>query len=335
MCNGSAAVPDWGGGFSLGRAGMTEATKGVLAIVGACVIWGFATLYYKAMSHVPPLEVLAHRSLWTLVLFGAVLALRGRLSQVWALIAGPKGPRVALAGAIVAVNWGLFIFAIQAGYAVEASLGYYIFPLVTVVMGVVILGERLSRAQGAAVMLAALAVGLLTWGLGVAPWMALALAFSFAPYMLMKKKLDAPAAVSVTAEVALIAPFALALLVWAALGGPIFGRAGGWFGADFYSTLMLPVTGIITGLPLVLFSWGAQRVRLSTLGLVQYLNPTLQAFSAVLVMGEPFTPWHGAAFGLIWAALAVYSFEAWRQDRRQQRAARNAVSSDPTSGTLV
>jgi len=335
MCNGSAAVPDWGGGFSLGRAGMTEATKGVLAIVGACVIWGFATLYYKAMSHVPPLEVLAHRSLWTLVLFGAVLALRGRLSQVWALIAGPKGPRVAMAGAIVALNWGLFIFAIQAGYAVEASLGYYIFPLVTVVMGVVILGERLSRAQGAAVMLAALAVGLLTWGLGVAPWMALALAFSFAPYMLMKKKLDAPAAVSVTAEVALIAPFALALLVWAALGGPIFGRAGGWFGADLYSTLMLPVTGIITGLPLVLFSWGAQRVRLSTLGLVQYLNPTLQAFSAVLVMGEPFTPWHGAAFGLIWAALAVYSFEAWRQDRRQQRAARNAVSSDPTSGTLV
>jgi chloramphenicol-sensitive protein RarD len=314
---------------------MTEATKGVLAIVGACVIWGFATLYYKAMSHVPPLEVLAHRSLWTLVLFGAVLALRGRLSQVWALIAGPKGLRVALAGAIVALNWGLFIFAIQAGYAVQASLGYYIFPLVTVVMGVVILGERLSRAQGAAVMLAALAVGLLTWGLGVAPWMALALAFSFAPYMLIKKKLDAPAAVSVTAEVALIAPFALALLVWAAAGGQIFGRAGGWFGADLYSTLMLPVTGIITGVPLVLFSWGAQRVRLSTLGLVQYLNPTLQAFSAVLVMGEPFTPWHGAAFGLIWMGLAVYSFEVWRQDKRQQRAARSATSSDPTSGTLV
>jgi chloramphenicol-sensitive protein RarD len=240
-----------------------------------------------------------------------------------------------LAGAIVALNWGLFIFAIQAGYAVQASLGYYIFPLVTVVMGVVILGERLSRAQGAAVMLAALAVGLLTWGLGVAPWMALALAFSFAPYMLLKKKLDAPAAVSVTAEVALIAPFALALLVWAALGGQIFGRAGGWFGADLYSTLMLPVTGIITGVPLVLFSWGAQRVRLSTLGLVQYLNPTLQAFSAVLVMGEPFTPWHGAAFGLIWMGLAVYSFEVWRQDKRQQRAARSATSSDPTSGTLV
>ena len=314
---------------------MTEAAKGVLAIVGACVIWGFATLYYKAMAHVPPLEVLAHRSLWTLVLFGAVLALRGRLGQVWGLIAGPMGGRVALAGAIVAVNWGLFIFAIQAGYAVEASLGYYIFPLVTVVMGVVILGERLSRAQGAAVMLAAVAVAFLTGGLGVAPWMALALAFSFAPYMLLKKKLAAPAAVSVTAEVALIGPFALALLIWVGAGGPLFGRAGGWFGADLHATLMLPVTGIITGVPLVLFSWGAQRVRLSTLGLVQYLNPTLQAVSAVFVMGEPFTRWHAVAFGLIWGALAIYSFEIWRQDRRQQRAARSAASSEATSGTLV
>lgn len=310
---------------------MTEAAKGVLAIVGACVIWGFATLYYKAMSHVPPLEMLAHRSLWTLVLFGAVLALQGRLAQVGRLIGGPMGGRVALAGAIVALNWGLFIFAIQAGYAVQASLGYYIFPLVTVVIGVLALGERLSPAQGAAVGLAALAVGLLTWGLGVAPWMALALAFSFAPYMLLKKKLNAPAAVSVTAEVALIAPFALALLVWAGAGGAVFGRTGGWFGADLSSTLMLPVSGVITGLPLVMFSWGAQRVRLSTLGLVQYLNPTLQAFSAVVVMGEPFTRWHGLAFGLIWAALAVYSFEIWRQDR----VARRADSSDATSGTLV
>lgn len=310
---------------------MTEAAKGVLAIVGACMIWGFATLYYKAMAHVPPLEVLAHRSLWTLVLFGALLALQGRLSQVAGLIAGPMRGRVALASAILALNWGLFIFAIQAGYAVEASLGYYIFPLVTVVMGVLVLGERLSRAQGAAVVLAALAVGLLTWGLGVAPWMALALAFSFAPYMLLKKKLAAPAAVSVTAEVAFIAPFALAVLVWAGAGGTLFGRAGGWFGADLHATLMLPVTGIITGVPLVLFSWGAQRVRLSTLGLVQYLNPTLQAVTAVFVMAEPFTPWHGAAFALIWCALAVYSFEIWRQDRAERKAA----SSETTSGTLV
>ena len=322
----------WGGGFLLGGQGvMSEAAKGVLGIIGACVIWGFATLYYKAMAHVPPLEMLAHRSLWTLVLFGAVLAVQRRLPEVWHLIRGPMGTRVAWAGAIVAVNWGLFIFAIQAGYAVEASLGYYIFPLVTVVFGVALLGERLSRWQGMAVGLAGLAVAVLTWGLGVAPWMALALAFSFAPYMVLKKKMQTAAHVSVTAEVALIAPFAIAMLLWGWSGGTVFGRSGGWFGRDLYSTLMLPVTGVITGLPLALFSWGAQRVRLSTLGLVQYLNPSLQAFTAVVLMGEPFTRWHAVAFALIWVALAIYSFEALRQDR----AARKAVCSPATSGTLV
>lgn len=308
---------------------MTEAAKGVLAIVAACVIWGFATLYYKAMSHVPPLEVLAHRGVWTLVFFGLVLWLQGRWGEVWALLAGPDRGRVAFISAIVALNWGLFIYAIQAGFAVEASLGYYILPLVTVVMGVVILGESLSLFQGLAVALAAMAVAVLTWGLGVAPWMALALAFSFAPYLLVKKQMKAAAVVSVTAEVLLILPFAL-IWLWGAHveGWQAFGRAGGLFGADLYSTLMLPVTGLITGLPLVLFSWGAQRVRLSTLGLVQYLNPSLQAVSAVLVMGEPFTRWHGLAFAMIWAGLAVYSAEAWRHER----AARNAASRPVTSG---
>lgn len=312
-------------------AGMGEAAKGVLAIVGACVIWGFATLYYKAMAHVPPLEVLAHRSVWTLVLFGAVLAVQGRLAEVGRLAFGPMRGRVALASAIVALNWGLFIWAIQAGYAVQSSLGYYILPLVTVVIAVLVLGERLSAGQGLAVALAGFAVGLLTWGLGVAPWVALALAFSFAPYLLLKKRMVAPASVSVTAEVLLIAPFALALLVWVHGGGLVFGRAGGAFGSSLHDTAMLPVTGLITGLPLVLFSWGAQRVRLSTLGLVQYLNPTLQAVSAVWIMGEPFSGWHALAFALIWAALAVYSWEVFRQDR----VARRAAVSEATSGTVV
>jgi len=300
---------------------MQEATKGVLAIVGACVIWGFATLYYKAMAHVPPLEVLAHRSLWTLILFGAVLAVQGRLAEVWRLAFGPQRRQIALASAIVALNWGLFIWAIQAGYAVQSSLGYYILPLVTVVIAVVALGERLSAGQGVAVLLAGFAVGLLTWGLGVAPWVALALAFSFAPYLLLKKHMKAPAAVSVTAEVLLIAPFALGLLIWVHGGGLVFGRAGGVFAGTLHDSLMLPVTGLITGLPLVLFSWGAQRVRLSTLGLVQYLNPTLQAVSAVWIMGEPFSGWHALAFGLIWAALAVYSLESLRQERAARRPA--------------
>ena len=300
---------------------LTDAHKGIAAVILACVIWGFAPLYYKAMAQVPPLEVLAHRGLWTLLLFGAILWGQGRLPEVWALLRGPQAWRAVLAGGIIALNWGIFIWAIQAGHAVESSLGYYILPLVSVVMGVAVLGERLARMQGLAVVLAAGAVGILTWGLGVAPWIALALAFSFAPYLLIKKGMQASALVSVAAEVLVIAPFALALLVAVHWGGwQEFGRPGGWFGTDLYSTLMLPVTAVISGVPLMLFSWGAQRVRLSTLGLAQYLNPSLQAFSAVVIMGEPFTRWHGVAFAMIWAALAVYSAEGWRQDRASRRA---------------
>lgn len=300
----------------------SETTKGVLAIVLACTIWGLATLYYKALSHVPALEVLAHRTLWTLVFFGLLLRLQSRFAEVPALIRGPLRLRVLLAAGIVAVNWGLFIWAIQSGHAVQGSLGYYIFPLVSVVLGIVVLGERLSRGQGAAVGLAALAVGVLTYGLGAAPWVALALAFSFAPYMLVKKQLSAPAAVSVTAEVLVLSPLAI---LWLVASG------GGVFGQDGFTTAMLPLSGLITGGPLILFSWGAQRVRLSTLGLIQYLNPTLQMGVAVLVFREAFTGWHGAAFALIWLALALYSLESWRQDRATRRRA-DSVS---TSGTAL
>lgn len=307
--------------------GVSEAGKGILAIVVACTIWGLATLYYKALAMVPPLEMLAHRTVWTFVFFGILLAAQGRFGAVGALVLGPLRGRVMLAAGIVAVNWGLFIWAIQAGHAVEASLGYYIFPLVTVVLGVLVLRERLTPGQGLAVGLAAGAVLLLTYGLGVAPWVALALAFSFAPYMLIKKQMAASAAVSVTAEVMLLLP---AAMIWLALahGGVV---AGGWFGGDVFATVMLPLSGLITGGPLILFSWGAQRVRLSTLGLVQYLNPTLQAATAVLVFREPFTGWHGAAFGLIWGGLALYSIEGWRQER----AARSAATSAGTSGTVL
>jgi chloramphenicol-sensitive protein RarD len=306
---------------------LSEAGKGILAIVAACTIWGTATLYYKAMAHVPPLEVLAHRTVWTLLFFGVLLAVQGRFAAAVALLRGAQRRRVWLAAGIVACNWGLFIWAIQMGHAVQASLGYYIFPLVTVCLGVLVLGERLSRGQGVAVGLAFGAVVLLTYGLGVAPWVALALAFSFAPYMLIKKQLAAPAAVSVTAEVLLLLPLAV-LWLGLAHGGAV---AGGWFGADAFTTWMLPVTGLITGGPLILFSWGAQRVRLSTLGLVQYLNPTLQAVSAVMVFREPFTGWHAVAFGMIWAGLALYSLEGWRQER----AARSPATSAGTSGTVL
>lgn len=303
---------------------MSEAAKGIGAIVFACLIWGLAPIYYRLVA-VPPMEMLAHRSLWTLLFFGLLLAVQGRFRAVPALLVGPHRLRVWLAAIIVSFNWGFFIWAVKGGYALEASLGYYIFPLVAVVLGVVVLRERLSLGQGLGVALAAAAVGVLTYGLGVAPWVALGLAFSFAPYMLLKKRLDAPAVVSVTAEVLVMAPFAALWLGYLVL------RGEGAFGHDLAISLLLPVTGLITGGPLILFSWGAKRVRLSTLGLVQYLNPTLQMLSAVVVFAEPFTFWHRIAFGMIWAGLACYSFESWRQER----ASRSAAASALASGTAV
>jgi chloramphenicol-sensitive protein RarD len=300
---------------------MTGPQKGVLAIVAACSIWGFATLYYHYLAHVPPLEMMAHRTVWTALSFTLLLAAQGRLGEVAALWRGPERGRVIASSALIGFNWFLFIWAVGGGHAVEASLGYYIYPLVSAVIGVMVFGERPLAAQVAAVGLAAIAVGVLTWGLGVAPWVALCLATSFAGYAAVKKGLSTGAVVSVTVEVLLLTPLALAVLIWAAW------RGEGWFLRDTLHTAVLPLAGIISGGPLILFSWGAQRVRLVTSGLVQYLNPSLQFLSAVFIMHEGVTVWHGVALALIWAAIALYSAAALAEDRRLSRAA--------TSGSTV
>lgn len=288
---------------------MTAARSGVWMVLAACVIWGVAPMYYRHLVRVGPAEMMAHRTLWSFVFFGAMLAVQGRLAALPGLWRNPEAGRIVTASALISFNWFAFIWAVQRGHAIEAGLAYYIFPLMAVLLGVVTLGESLTRLQGLAVALAAAGVAVLTLGLGVAPWLALALAASFAAYSRIKRGLTTAAAVTVTAEVALIAPVALAWLVWLELTGQ------GAFGHDAEASLLLPLAGLITAGPLILFSWGAQRVRLATLGLVQYLNPTLQIACATLVMGDAFTRWHGAALALIWAALVLYSAESWRAGR--------------------
>ena len=192
---------------------MTDTGKGILAMVGACTIWGLSPLYYKLLVAVPPGEVLAHRTLWSFAFFGVVLTLQGRLAELPRLLRGRRALVVGFAAAMISANWFLFILSIQIGHTMQASLGYYIFPLVAVVIGLVAFGERLSAAQGVAVALAAAAVLLLTFGLGVTPWISLILAFTFGLYGLVKKRLDAGPVVSVTAEVLLLAPLAA---VWLA-----------------------------------------------------------------------------------------------------------------------
>jgi chloramphenicol-sensitive protein RarD len=305
---------------------MTEAGKGVAALVAACTVWGLSGLYYKLLAHIAPIEILAHRTLWSLVFFTLVLLVQGRVGQLrLALGSGRAIAIVGFAALMISVNWFVFILSIQIGKATEASLGYYLFPLVAVGIGRVIFGERLSRMQGVAVALAACAVILLTIGLGVAPWIAVILSLSFGLYSLVKKRLSAGPVVSVTAEVLLLAPVALGVLAVAHLNG------GGAYGADLTDSMLLMFAGILTAGPLMLFSYASKRVRMGTVGLVQYINPTLQFVVAVAVFAEPFTGWQVISFALIWIALALYSASSVSLER----VARKARASSSTVSTTV
>ncbi|SNS28819.1 EamA family transporter RarD [Tropicimonas sediminicola] len=302
---------------------MTDAHNGILAMIGACVIWGLSPLLFKALGHVAPLEILAHRTIWAFVFFCAVLAVQGRLRLMPQLIGGAPG-RVLFAALMISLNWLVYIWAVQIGRTMQASLGYYIFPLVTVLLGAVVFGERLGRVQWLSVGLAASAVCVLSFGFGVVPLVSLVLAVTFGLYGTLKKGLDAGPVVSVTAEVAMLLPLALGWLAW------LYRDAGGFPHSLGTAGLFFLSGSLFTAIPLMLFSYATRRVRLVTVGLVQYLNPTLQFLCATLVFAEPFTGWHAAAFGLIWIALALYSGQAVMEER----ASRRRAMSVGTSGTV-
>lgn len=301
----------------------TPQSRGLLALVAACVSWGLSGLYYKLLAHVPPLEVLSHRTIWSLVALTLFLAVQGQAREIPACIRSPKLLlKTLLAALLISANWLGFIYSVQVGHALEASLGYYIFPLVTVLLGRVIFGDLLRPVQWGAVALAALAVTVLTVGLGIVPRLALMLATTFALYGALKRTMSAHPAASVAAEVLLLTPLALVWLYGVHVMGwtGLTGRSGGYFGSDLATTMLLIMAGPVTGIPLLLFSYAAQRVTMPTLGLVQYLNPTLQFLVAVLVFGEAFTPWHGIAFALIWTGLGIYSLDSLRARSTRRRA---------------
>lgn len=300
---------------------MGTQAKGLIAMVTACTVWGLSSIYYKALSPVPAAEVLAHRTIWSLVFFMAVLALRGRMSRLGDCFRGRAKWLVTGAAFAISINWFGFIYSVQNGHAVEASLGYYIFPLVTVMLGVIFYRDRLRPVQWFAVGLAAAAVAILTWGLGVFPGISFLLAITFGIYGLSKKRLVADPMASVTAEVLILSPLAVAWLAGVhALGwGAVPGAAA--FGRDVWHTVLLIAAGPLTAIPLMLLTYASQRISLPTLGLVQYLNPSLQFVVAVALFGEAFTPWHAIAFPLIWAGLAIYSLDGWKAWRRSSTAA--------------
>ena len=288
---------------------------GVLYAAGAFLIWGLTPIYWKALQQVPALEILAHRIVWGLFFAAAWMSLRGRWSELRAVFHDVRTVAALAASTVfIAVNWGLFVWAVNTGRVLSTSLGYFINPLMVVVLGLVVLRERLNRRQGLAVGLAAIAVAILTLRLGQLPWLSLTLAASFAFYGLLRKTVNADAVVGLTFEAAALAPLAVGyLLIRERRGAGAFGPLG------WPTDLMLVAAGAVTVIPLILFTLGVRRLQLSTAGLLQYIAPTLTFVLAVFLYGEPFTLAHGVSFTLIWIALAIYTLDLRARLRRLER----------------
>jgi len=284
---------------------MNRTAQGILAILAACVIWGLSPLYYNLLTMVPPLELLAQRTLWSFLFFALVLGLQGRFSALIHAL-GNRGHVITLfaAACAIAVNWYFFIYSVQINRVSEASLGYFIFPLVAVVFGLIVFKEKLSTLQWVAVALAVFAVLILTYGLGVAPWLALVLSLSFGTYSVLKKRLDLSPVISVTLEVMLLLPLTVPYLLiqnW-----PIQDSTDSW-----QIWFLLMGSGPLTATPLILFSYATRRISMSTVGIMQYINPSIQFLVALLIFAEPMTDWHFGAFSIIWVAVVIYSWSGF------------------------
>jgi chloramphenicol-sensitive protein RarD len=303
--------------------GKSHETSALIAAVAAFTIWGLIPIYWKLLQTIPASEILAHRFVWTTVFLSILLTWQHR----WAEVKTNVGSRRAVlycaaSGVAIGVNWFLFIWAVNIGRVIETALGYFMTPLMSVLLGAIFLRERLTRLQIASVILATIGVLNLTFGYGRFPWIALALCVSFGLYGLLRKKSGTGAIPGLFFETILLAPLALAYLVSLEKSGALeFGRTGWWM------SVLLISTGIITAVPLLWFGYATRHLRLTTMGFLQYLSPTGSFFLGVFLYHEPFTRGHLITFILIWIALAIFTGEAifrWRSVR-VRRALEEAV----------
>lgn len=283
-------------------------------------MWGVLPLYFRAIGAVPPTEIVAHRICWSVLLLLAILAVRKRIGGlVTALTTRRLLLPLMASAALIAVNWLVYIWAVQHHQVIAASLGYFLNPLLNVVLGFFVLRERLDRTQWVAVACAALGVAVLAAGALSTLWISLTLAGSFGLYGLIRKVTPVDPMVGLAAETVVLMPVAFGWLLWlGATGALLFASGDAPTGRD----ALLVASGAITALPLLLFAFAAQRLRLATLGLIQYLGPTIQLVLGLLLFGEHLTTAHMIAFPLIWLGLAIYSIAALRQtrDRRSEAA---------------
>ncbi|WP_405011931.1 EamA family transporter RarD [Kitasatospora sp. NBC_01539] len=310
-----------------------EARRGFWSGAAAYGMWGLFPLFWPLLEPAGAADILANRMLWSLVAVVVMLLVQRRWAWIRPLLSQPR--RLALvagAAAVITVNWGVYIWGVNSGHVVETSLGYFINPLVTIAFGVLLLRERLRRAQWAAVGIGLAAVAVLAVGYGRPPWIALTLAFSFATYGLLKKKVALGGLESLALESAVMFPFAAVFLVHLQLQGTgSLGHQAGSTSAWAHSGLLV-VSGVITAVPLLCFGAAAVRVPLTTLGLLQYLAPVFQFLIGVTVFHESMPPARWAGFALVWAALAVLTFDALRRvraDRAALAAAAAAASVKP------
>ncbi|MGP9818760.1 EamA family transporter RarD [Salinarimonas sp. NSM] len=288
--------------------------------VSAYFLWGFLPLYMKALAHVPPVEVVAHRILWSIPVAAAILWATGRTGDLRRALTSPRTlVMAAVTAAFITVNWGTYVWAVGAGYALDAALGYYVNPLFSVFLGAVLLKERLRPAQIAAIVLAAAAVVLLTVQSGRVPVAALALTFSWGGYAFFKKWLPIGPNQGFLLEVLVLSPVAIVVLAAIAARGESH-----FFTAAASDGWLLIGSGIVTAVPLILYAYGAKGLRLSTIGILQYIAPTMIFLTAVFLFGEPFGRAQLLAFALIWAALALYTASLVRQARAARVAQRTA-----------
>lgn len=289
----------------------TDTALGFAYALGAYVFWGFLPLYMKALAHIPTLEVLAHRVIWSVpVSILVLLVLRGGADLAAALRSWRLLGMAAMTSGLIAVNWGIYVWSIQSGQALEAALGYYINPLFSIFLGAVLLKERLSRSQWAAVALAAIAVGVLTWEGGRVPTLALALTLTWGLYAYLKRRLPLGPNQGFALEVLILLPLSLGYALWLHARGEAFFAQG-----VLTDDLLMMGLGLVTALPLMVYANAAKLLRLSTIGIMQYIAPTMIFLTAVLWFGERMDTGRMIAFPMIWAALALYSASLVRQAR--------------------
>ena len=287
--------------------------RGLAASISAFLIWGLLPLYLKVLQMVPVLQLTAHRVAWGFLFGFGWLLVRGEARQMTnALTDPPTRNKLFITAALIAINWGIFMWGTANHHVVEVSLGYFIAPLLNVALGVVVFRERLNRAQALAVAIAAAGVIYLTWSAGQPPWLSLGIALSFALYGLVRKIAKVEALPGFAGETLLLFPFAAGYILWCELSGQGSMTELSW---GFNGVLLL--AGPVTAVPLVLFAVGARRIPLSTVGLLQYIAPTMQLLTAVLIFHEPFTMARIVGFSMIWAALAIYGIDGLLAGRRR------------------